>query len=122
MDQQAIDRILDAVGREHVPHTLDRAALGSELAQCATWYAVASDVTGLAQAKRDFKHFESINKTTLRLDYLLKKNDLIRHEIAAGLPGFMAALEGVVRGMIARTEALGSSVAYSADREAEIEK
>src|SRR5262249_1447612 len=57
-----------AVGREHVPQTLDKAALGSELTQCATWYAVASDVTDLAQAKRDFKDLKDINKTTRRLD------------------------------------------------------
>jgi hypothetical protein len=122
IDAEAINRILDAIGREHVPQTLDRAALGSELTQCATWYAVASDVTDLAQAKRDFKDLKDINKTTRRLDYLLRKNDLTRHDIAAELPGGMATLEATVRGVIATTDALGSLVPYSADREAEIEK
>src|SRR5262245_2470695 len=125
MNHQAIDRIRDAVGPEHIPETLDPAALGEELAQCATWYAVASDVTDLAQAKRDIKDLEANNKVAQRLNLILLRNDLVRHEIAGGLPGGMAALEGVVRGLIETTEralAPYSEPVTATNCEAELEK
>jgi hypothetical protein len=92
------------------------------LCECIRWHGFASDIADLAQAKRDFKLFDSINKSARRLGHLLRKDDLIRLEIATELSGGMAALEAVVPGLIAITDRLGSLGPYSEDREAEIER
>lgn len=116
---------LEVVGSRHIPKALDRAALASELAQCTTWHEVAYGVTDLAQAKRDIKHLEAINKVARRLDLLFVSNDLVRHELAGELPGGMAALEGVVRGLIEITDrslAPYREPVTAANCEAELEK
>ena len=104
MDQQAIDRILDAIG--NIPEGLDREALGSELDRCAKWHEVAIDVTGVPQAKRDKKHLESINKVARRLSHLLKTDYFARLEIAVEMPRHMDAFEADLRGLIETTDGL----------------
>ena len=72
---QAIENILNAVGKKYVPHNLDREALRIAIADAYHSRGHGSDLLGGSEAQARLKHVRRIRKTTEKLARLLG-NDL----------------------------------------------
>ena len=90
-DEQAIDRILTAVGKKDVPLDLDREALCADIADASIRRDFAFDLLDGSKARSDLRLLARIRNTAKKLRSLLKANDrvkaMIRSELKKPTPG-----------------------------------
>jgi hypothetical protein len=82
-DEQAIDRIVKAIGGKHVPRGLDRQALCSDIADAYYRRDHAFDLYKGSTAQRDLKHLRRVRHTAAKLLGLLRRDTRVEAMIGA---------------------------------------
>ena len=75
MDTAAINRILEAIGRQHLPVQINVAEFGDAIDKAVGRYHLQAELTDHALWKRRAKHQANILKTAGKLAVLLKHDD-----------------------------------------------
>ena len=110
MDNQAVDRILVAVGESFIPSDLDREELCNALKFCATWHRVVTEYGSARLERERTRRLDMAAKSARRLAQLLAHDDTWSFIGKKLSPYDESPREAVLRLVKALDEALGSYV------------